>query len=73
MNASIAASVSRSVSGANAMPDTEPGLEKRLELNSEYAANRPNISEKKDPAADAKEFDGVLDKLEELFSPNPMK
>ncbi len=31
----------------------------------------PNITLKKDPPADAKEFDGVAGKLEAYFSPNP--
>ena len=32
-------------------PDTEPGLEKWLELNAEYAKTWPNITVKKDAAA----------------------
>ncbi len=57
---------------ANAIkPDTEPELEKWLELNSEYAANRPNISEKRETRPRCKEFDGVLDKFGRLFSPTP--
>ncbi len=38
-------------------PDTEPGLEKWLELNAEYAKIWPNITVKKDPPADAKEWE----------------
>ena len=35
-------------------PDTEPGLDKWLEINSKYASAWPNITEKRDPPADAK-------------------
>src|SRR5882724_9964733 len=38
-------------------PDTEPGLEKWLRINSEYAEKWPNITSKKEPPADGKEFD----------------
>jgi ferredoxin len=52
-------------------PDTEPGLEAWLKLNTEYATQWPNITTKKEPPADAKEFDGVEGKLEKYFSPKP--
>ncbi len=48
--------------------DTEPGLEKWLALNAEYAKNWPNITQKGDAPADAKEFEGVPDKFEKYFS-----
>ena len=51
--------------------DTEPGLDKWLKLNAEYATKWPNITEYKEPPADAKEFDGKPDKFEKYFSPNP--
>ena len=51
-------------------PDTEPGLEKWLSINTEYAKVWPNITVKKEPPADAKEWQGVADK-EQYFSPNP--
>ena len=50
-------------------PDTEPGLEKWLSINTEYAKLWPNITLKKEPPADAKEWEGVPDK-EQYFSPN---
>ncbi len=53
------------------LPDTEPGLEKWIELNAEYASKWPNITERKDPLPEAAEFDGKANKLEEFFSPNP--
>jgi ferredoxin len=52
-------------------PDTEPGLEKWLELNAEYAKSWPNITVKRDAPADAKEFDGTPGKLDKFFSPSP--
>src|SRR3982074_2991690 len=52
-------------------PDTEPGLEKWLEVNTEYAKSWPNITQKKDSPPDAKEFEGVEGKFEKYFSPNP--
>ena len=52
-------------------PDTEPGLEKWLELNAEYAKVWPNITVKRDPPADAKEWDGVPDKFKKFFSAKP--
>lgn len=52
-------------------PDTEPGLEKWLELNAKYASEWPNITAKKDAAPDADAFDGVPDKFEKHFTPNP--
>ena len=49
-------------------PDTEPGLEKWLELNAEYAKTWPNITVKSEPPADAKEWEGKPDKIK-YFSP----
>src|SRR6516225_7363882 len=39
-------------------PDTEPGLEKWLLLNAEYAKIWPNIAVKKTPPSDWKEWGG---------------
>ncbi len=52
-------------------PDTEPDLEKWLEINAEYAKVWPNITEKLPELADAKEFDGVAGKFEKYFSKEP--
>ena len=49
-------------------PDTEPGLERFLSLNAEFAKIWPNITAKKPSPADAKEWEGVPDKLEKHFS-----
>jgi ferredoxin len=52
-------------------PDTEPGLEKWLEINAEYASKWPNITAKKDGPDDAKEFESVENKFEQFFSAEP--
>jgi ferredoxin len=52
-------------------PDTEPGLEQWLKLNAKYAAVWPNVTVKREPPADFREFDGVPGKFEKYFSPNP--
>ncbi|MCB1518141.1 MAG: ferredoxin family protein, partial [Hyphomicrobiaceae bacterium] len=51
--------------------DTESGLEKWLEVNTKYAAVWPNITIKRDPPADAEEWDGKPNKFEAYFSENP--
>ena len=51
-------------------PDTEPGLEEFLKLNAEFAKVWPNITIKREPPADHKEWEGKPDKIK-LFSPNP--
>ena len=51
-------------------PDTEPGLEKWLEINTEYAEKWPVITRKKDALPDADEWKDKPDKLQHL-SPNP--
>lgn len=51
-------------------PDSEPGTEKWLALNAEYAKVWPNVTIKKDAMADAEAWDGKPDK-EKLLSPNP--
>ncbi|HEY4199062.1 MAG TPA: ferredoxin FdxA [Devosiaceae bacterium] len=52
-------------------PDTESGLDKWLEINTKYASAWPNITEKRDAPADAKEMDGVEGKFEKYFSEAP--
>ena len=51
--------------------DTETGLEKWLELNTDYANKWPNITMKRDAPEDAAEHDGEEGKLEKYFSPEP--
>ena len=52
-------------------PDTEPGLEQWLTVNAEYADKWPNITIKREPPADASEFENVPDKFAKHFSPEP--
>ena len=51
-------------------PDTEPGAENWLKLNADYAKTWPNITIKRDPPGDLKDWEGKPDKLK-YFSPNP--
>jgi ferredoxin len=53
------------------LPDGEPHLEKWLKLNAEYARIWPNITIKREPPADAKDFDCKPNKLESYFSSQP--
>ena len=50
--------------------DTDPNLESWLELNAKHASLWPNITKRKEPPSDAKEWDGVPNKLEQ-FNPEP--
>lgn len=52
-------------------PETNPGLEKWLRVNAEYANAWPNITVKREPAADAKQWEGVKGKFETHFSARP--
>jgi ferredoxin len=49
-------------------PDTEPDLAFWLKLNADYAKSWPNITSKKEPPPDGKEFDGRANKFTEFFS-----
>jgi ferredoxin len=52
-------------------PDTEPGAEDWVEFNRQYAEEWPNITRKGDAPADAKDWEGVADKLKNHFDPAP--
>jgi ferredoxin len=52
-------------------PDTEPGLENFLKLNADFAKIWPNITAKKEPPPDAKDWEDVPGKLETQFSTSP--
>lgn len=52
------------------VPDTEPGMEKWLEINTKFAKEWPNITVKGDPLPDADEWNGKPDK-EGALSPKP--
>jgi ferredoxin len=40
-------------------------------VNAQYAKTWPNITVKREAPPDGKEFDGVPDKFQKFFSPNP--
>lgn len=52
-------------------PDTEPKLDQWLKINAEYAQVWPNITIKRDPLPEAKEFDGKPNKYPQYFSDKP--
>ena len=52
------------------LPDTEPGQETFLELNTTYSAEWPNITQSREAPADADEWKGKPDKMA-LFSAEP--
>lgn len=52
-------------------PDTEPGLDKWLKINTEFSTQWPNITVKRDALPEAKEMDGVEGKYELYFSAKP--
>jgi ferredoxin len=54
-------------------PDSEPDAEKWVEMNRQYAQTWPNITRKGTAPADAKAWEGVPDKFEKHFDPNPPK
>jgi ferredoxin len=52
-------------------PDSEPGMEKWVAVNAEYASKWPNITAKKVPPDDSTDWEGVANKFQLYFSPNP--
>ena len=52
------------------VPDTEPGVEKWLEINTKFAAEWPNLTRKGDQLPDADEWNGKPDK-EGMLSEKP--
>ena len=55
------------------LPDTDGEAEKWLELNREYSEIWPNITRKREHAADAEEFQDQAGKFDKYFSANPGK
>ena len=55
------------------VPDTEPNVEKWVELAKKYAESWPNINKKGEMPPDADQFKGVEGKFDKFFSPNPGK
>jgi len=52
-------------------PDTEQGMEEWVPFNLKYSELWPNITIKREPPADAAEYDGMQGKLEKFFSEEP--
>lgn len=52
-------------------PDTEPDLEKWLDLNREFAQKWPNITAKKDMPKDARDYWDETGKFDKYFSAKP--
>ncbi|ODR99529.1 ferredoxin [Methyloceanibacter methanicus] len=52
-------------------PDTEPDLDKWLDVNREYSEVWPNITVKKPAPEDADNFQAEPDKFEKYFSAEP--
>ena len=52
-------------------PDTEPNLERWLEVNRQYSEAWPNITTKKPAPPDADAFTKEPDKFAKYFTPNP--
>jgi len=55
------------------VPDTDPDIEKWVEINRQYSEAWPNITRKGEEFADAKEWEDVPNKFEEHFSAEPAK
>ncbi len=53
------------------LPDTEPGLEKFLEINTKFADIWPNITAQKTQESDAEKYDGEKGKFNKYFSEKP--
>ena len=51
------------------LPDTEPAMEKWVEINARYAALWPNITVKKTPPPDADQWVDVAHKYPDHFNP----
>jgi len=54
------------------LPDTEPNVEKWIEINTKFSAEWPNITRKGEAPADAEDWNGKADK-EALLSEKPGK
>jgi ferredoxin len=53
------------------VPDTEPGLDKWIELNAKLSAEWPNITVKGETPADADDWKGKAGKFDSDFSDKP--
>jgi ferredoxin len=55
------------------VPDTDPGADKWLNMNKDYAESWPNITRKGTAPDDADQWKGVPDKFANHFSSDPAK
>ena len=55
------------------LPDTEPGMDKWVEFNRQYAESWPNITRKGEPPAYADQLKDETGKFDKYFSPRPGK
>ena len=69
-NASIVVFASRSARSTRSSRTPSPEFEKWLDINTKYAQVWPNITVKREPPPDAKDWEGKPDKAK-LLSPNP--
>ena len=53
------------------IPDTEPDADKWLQINTDFSAKWPNITQKADAPGDADKFAEEKDKYEKYFSDKP--
>ena len=58
---------------AEAISPEAPDLMKWVEINREYAKKWPNITKKKNALPEAKEMDGIKNKFDQFFDPQPAK
>ena len=72
-NASIAESARRNARSMRSSLTSSRGLRKWLSLNAEYAKIWPNITVKKAPPPDLKEWEGKPDKLQILLTEVPAR
>jgi ferredoxin len=55
------------------IPDSAPGAERWVEINTRYAVQWPNLADKKEPLPEAEDFNGQPDKFDRFFSPDAAK
>src|SRR5262245_55808344 len=51
--------------------DSDPALEQWPKINADFAKRWPKITAKKNPPADAKQWDGIPSKFEKYFDTKP--
>jgi ferredoxin len=71
MNVSIVVCVSRNARLKAILPDSEPAAEAWLKLNARLSEVWPNITQRRDPLADADAMQDKKDKFETFFTEAP--